>query len=153
MSRSDHGTISMSPPLERYAPTTDAGRWAALLIAGAVLGGAALVVPALLQPDAAFNFLAVLVAMIAGVYLGFALTDGRIRAALTEEVGIVIFAILATVALGTREPLWLAGGLFGHAVWDAIHHRRGLDTAMPRWYVPLCIGFDVVVAVYVLIRF
>jgi hypothetical protein len=114
------------------------------------LGAGTLIVPALLPADDAFNFLAVLVAMIAGVYLGFALTDGRFRAALTEELGIVI---VATVALSTREPLWLAGGLFGHAAWDAMHHRRGLDTSMPRWYVPLCIGFDVVVALYVVIRF
>ena len=153
MSHMDHATPPRSTLLERYAPTTDDGRWVALVVAGAALGAGTLVVPALLPPDDAFNFLAVLVAMIAGVYLGFALTDGRVRAALTEELGIVIFAIVATVALSTREPLWLAGGLFGHAVWDAIHHRRGLDTSMPRWYVPLCIGFDVVVALYVVIRF
>ena len=153
MSHQDHMTPPGSMLLERYAPTGDGGRWVALVAAGAALGAGALVVPALLPPDDAFNFLAVLVAMIAGVYLGFALTDGRVRAALTEELGIVFFAVVATMALSTREPIWLAGGLFGHAAWDAMHHRRGLDTSMPRWYVPFCIGFDVVVALYVVIRF
>ncbi len=30
---------------------------------------------------------------------------------------------------------------------------QAADTAIPRWYVPRCIGYDVVVAVYILIRF
>lgn len=127
--------------------------WILVLVAGAVLGAVALIPPALLPDDVAFRLLAVLVAMIAGVYLGFALVDGRVRVAAIEEVGAVLFAVVAVVALSTGDARWLAGGLLGHAAWDAIHHRRGIDTEMPRWYVPLCLGFDVVVGVYVLLRF
>jgi hypothetical protein len=55
------------------------------------------------------------------------------------------------VTLSTREAL-CRRALRSRRV-DAMHNRRGLDTSMPRWYVPLCIGFDVVVAFYVVIRF
>jgi hypothetical protein len=87
------------------------------------------------------------------VYLGFALSDGRQSALGIEWVGLVLFMALATVAL-VRESAWLlAAGYLGHGVWDAVHHRREIDTAMPWWYVPACLGYDAVVAIYVLIRF
>lgn len=143
-------------PARTWPPArADAGPygWVVALAAGAVLGGVTLIIPALLSDRDAFSFLAVLLALIAGVYLGYAIQDGRPRAALTEEVGIVVFAVLATVALSTGDAVWLAAGLFGHALWDAVHHPRGIDTAVAWWYVPLCIGFDVVVGVYVLLRF
>jgi hypothetical protein len=134
----------------------DLGTWsgqAAVLAAGAALGAAILVIPAFLSAPDAFGFLAVLLGMIAGVYLGFALQDGRVRAFRTEYVGIVAHGALATIALVTESAAVLAGGYLGHALWDAVHHPRGLDTVIPRWYVPLCIGYDVVVGAYVLIRF
>jgi hypothetical protein len=46
-----------------------------------------------------------------------------------------------------------AAGYLGHAAWDAIHHHKAVDTVIPDWYVPLCIGYDLVVGAYILIRF
>jgi hypothetical protein len=129
------------------------GGWLAVLALGALLGALTLVVPILLSTDHAFGFLAVLLGMIAGVYLGFALRDGRVRAFRAEYVGIVAHGALATIALAANSPLTLAAGYLGHAGWDAIHHTKTLDTIIPRWYVPLCIGYDVVVGAYILIRF
>jgi hypothetical protein len=98
--------------------------WIAILAGGAVLGGATLLIPTLLSAEHAFGFLAVLLAMIAGVYLGFALQDGRVRAFRTEYLGIAAYGTLATTALATGSALMLAAGYLGHAAWDAIHHRR-----------------------------
>ena len=53
----------------------------------------------------------------------------------------------------TARELKLPAGYLGHGASDAIHHRKGVDTAMPWWYVPLCLSFDAVVAVYILARF
>ena len=121
--------------------------WLTVLAIGALLGVATLIIPILLPADHAFGFLAVLLGMIAGVYLGFALQDGRIRAFRTEYVGIAAHGALATIALATGSALVLAIGYAGHAAWDAIHHPKALDTSIPRWYVPLCIGYDVPPAV------
>lgn len=44
---------------------------------------------------------------------------------------------------------FLAAGFLGHAVWDVAHHRRVLDIAVPRWYVPMCIAYDVPVGLFI----
>ena len=69
-----------------------------------------------------------------------------------EQVGVVFFAVLATVALTIEEPMPIAAGWLGHAVWDVLHPHP-MTTSMPSWYSPFCIGFDVVVAAYLVIRF
>ena len=127
--------------------------WATAVAAGGVLGAITLMVPALLSRQAGFGFLAILLGAIAAVYLGFALQDGRRSAFRTEYIGMALFLTLATAALA-RDSAWLlAAGYLGHGLWDAIHHRRAIDTAMPWWYVPLCLGYDSVVAAYILLRY
>jgi hypothetical protein len=116
-------------------------------VAGVILATATLVIPVLLDDPAALGFLAILLGMIAAVYLGFALVDGRVRTIAIECGATVLFAGVATMALVTQEPIALALGHFGHGFWDAIHHRRGLDTAMPWWYVPACLGYDALIGV------
>jgi hypothetical protein len=127
--------------------------WLAALVAGVIFGGVTLIIPSLLARDTAFGLLAILLGMIASVYLGYALNDGRLRAFQVEYVGMVVFAALATIALARHSALLLAVGYLGHGLWDLIHHGRGVDVRMPWWYVPLCLGYDTVVAIYVLIRF
>jgi hypothetical protein len=66
---------------------------------------------------------------------------------------VALFTAVATVAL-VRQAAWLlAAGYFAHGLWDLVHHRRGIDTAMPWWWVPGCLGYDAVLGAYILIRF
>ena len=67
-------------------------------------------------------------------------------------VGLALFAALATVALARQTAWLLAAGYFAHGLWDLVHHRRGIDTAMPWWWVPGCLGYDLVLGAYILIR-
>jgi hypothetical protein len=127
--------------------------WLAALVTGVILGGVTLIIPSLLSADTAFGLLAILLGMIASVYLGYALNDGRLRAFQVEYVGIVAFTALATIALARHSAALLALGYLAHGLWDLVHHRRGVDTRMPWWYVPVCLGYDTVVALYVLVRF
>ncbi|MGH2809197.1 MAG: hypothetical protein ACRDKT_18175 [Actinomycetota bacterium] len=126
------------------------GWWAALGL-GAVLGGALLVLPALLSDADAFSFFAVFMGVVAGVYLGFALTDGRMSVFQVENVGILIFGALGVLALATGNAWFLVAGYLGHGAWDALH-PHAVDTRMPWWYVPACIGFDFAFGIYVVIR-
>jgi hypothetical protein len=123
------------------------------LVGGVVLGGLTLIVPALLSRGTAFGMLAILLGVIASVYVGFALNDGRLRVLQLEYVGVVLFTVLAVAALARASSVILALGYAGHGLWDLIHHRRGVDIAMPWWYVPFCVGYDFVVAIYVFVRF
>ena len=137
------------------AAITRGGRsgWLAALVAGVIFAGVTLIIPSLLSRDTAFGLLAILLGMIASVYLGYALNDGRVRAFQVEYVGMVAFAALATIALARDSAVLLALGYLGHGLWDLIHHRRGVEVRMPWWYVPLCLSYDTVVAIYVLVRF
>jgi len=147
--------VSSSRAMPLPAAITRGGRsgWLAALVAGVIFGAVTLLIPSLLPRDTAFGLLAILLGMIASVYLGYALNDGRLRAFQVEYVVMVVFAALATIALARGSALLLALGYLGHGLWDLIHHRRGVDTRMPWWYVPLCLGYDTVVALYVLVRF
>jgi hypothetical protein len=127
--------------------------WLTALGTGGVLAVPGLILSSLLSDDTAFGFLAIMLGMIAAVYLGFALQDGRMRTYGIEYVGLIAFTAIATIALAEDSAVLLAAGYFSHGLWDAIHHPRGVDTAIPWWYVPMCMSFDAVVAVYVLIRF
>ena len=140
-------------PLPAAITRGDTSGWLAALVAGVIFGGVTLIIPSLLSRDTAFGLLAILLGMIASVYLGYALADGRLRAFQVEYVGMVIFAGLATIALARHSALLLALGYLAHGLWDLLHHGRGVEVRMPWWYVPLCLGYDTVVAGYVLVRF
>jgi hypothetical protein len=137
------------------AAITRGGRsgWLAALVVGVIFAGVTLLIPSLLSRDTAFGLLAILLGMIASVYLGYALADGRLRAFQVEYVGIVAFTALATIALARDSALLLALGYLGHGLWDLVHHRRGVEVRIPWWYVPLCLSYDTVLAIYVLVRF
>jgi hypothetical protein len=80
-------------------------------------------------------------ALIAGVYLGFAFSDGRLPVMLTELF--VALAFTAAALGGAMSwPVWIAVALGAHALWDWAHHRERVPTRMPRWYVPFCAVFD-----------
>lgn len=125
--------------------------WIAALVAGVAFGTAVLVIPALLSADDALAFLAILLGEIGAVYLGFVLADGRSREFRIEYAGVVLFTTLATVGLALRAPAVLAAGYLAHGLWDVVHGPRGIHTLIPRWYAPLCIGFDAVLGAYLLI--
>jgi hypothetical protein len=155
VSKEELMVVSSARELPLPAAITRGGRsgWLAALAAGVILGAVTLIVPGLLSRDAAFGLLAILLGMIACVYLGYALADGRLRAFQVEYLGIVAFGAVATLALARGSALLLALGYLGHGLWDLLHHRREAEVRMPWWYVPLCLGYDTVVALYILVRF
>jgi hypothetical protein len=148
-------TARSSRPMPLPAAVRGGGRrgWIVAAIGGAVGGVVTLAVPALLTSGTAFGFLAVWLGVTAGIYLGFALQDGRSLALGIEVVGVALFAAVATAALARHTAWLLAAGYFGHSVWDLVHHRRGIDTAMPWWWVPGCLGYDAALGAYILVRF
>lgn len=127
-------------------------RWVTALIAGAALGLVTALGLLLVSDHYTLVFLAILLGMIAAVYVGFALNDGRESKVGWETAAAFAYGGLAVAGMAAREPYLLGIGYIGHALWDAIH-PGGLDTKMPWWYVPMCIGFDLPVGVYILVRF
>ena len=83
-------------------------------------------------------------ALIASVYIGFAVADGRWKV-LTVETGVAgIFVV--TAAAGVTGSAWiLVVGLAAHGVKD-YWQQRSRYVANTRWWPPFCAAVDFVVA-------
>ena len=82
--------------------------------------------------------------LIASVYIGFAVADGR-PAIIVFESGVAsIFVIVAAAAI-TGSPWLLVVGLAGHGLKDLWQHRRQF-VANTRWWPPFCMVVDSVAA-------
>jgi hypothetical protein len=83
-------------------------------------------------------------ALIAAVYIGFAVADGRPRV-IAVEAGIAA-AFVVVAAAGVTGPAWLlVVGLAGHGVKDLWQHRRQF-VVNTRWWPPFCLVVDWVAA-------
>lgn len=82
--------------------------------------------------------------LIAAVYVGFGVADGR-RVVVAVEVSVAcVFVGIAAVAV--TAPAWLVVvGLAGHGVKDLWQHRTGF-VADTRWWPSFCATVDLVAA-------
>lgn len=115
-----------------------------MIPAWSVIGLASLAVHLVLPIDVSHTLAAMLLTLIAGVYIGFAFIDGRQSRILVESavaIGFMTFAIWALL----NAPLLLPLGYIGHAVWDFLHHTPLFNVKMPKWYVPACVVVDLIV--------
>ena len=84
------------------------------------------------------------IALIAAVYIGFAVADGRPRVIAVEVVVAAAFVVVA--AAGVTGPAWLLVlGFVGHGFKDLWQHRRQF-VANTRWWPPFCLVVDFVAA-------
>lgn len=119
------------------------------VLLGAVLGGLfALFAHSRTSPGEA-RLLALGLVAAALIYVGFALraADGRWLA--REAIGVALFTGLAW--LGLRVSLWwLALGWMAHVGWDIGLHLDRTQPLVGAWYPLSCLGFDLVVAGFLL---
>ena len=83
-------------------------------------------------------------ALIASVYIGFAVADGRPVVIAVESSLASAFVIVAAVAV-TGSPWLLVLGLTAHGLKDLWQHRRQF-VANTRWWPPFCLVVDFVAA-------
>ena len=121
---------------------------AAVLVALVGLGFTVVLITTLEQ-QFVLAITAATVAMVYGVYFGFALNSGEPKDLAIE--GGFIGVGLVTVVLGLEySHYWLATGLLLHGAWDVLHHPRHriVGTAgVPGWYVPFCAVYDIAAAI------
>ena len=94
---------------------------------------------------------AITLAIIAAIYIGFALAERDAGNLLIEVAFASAIVVVAFIGLA-HSPYWLAGGLAAHGVWDLLHHHRHpvLGTReVPRWYPPACLVYDFPLAIFV----
>ena len=135
------------PPAESFPGTVDATRVRALrtpVAWGVVWGGLQAASPlALFWLDAATVY-ALGLALIASIYIGFSVADGRPTVIAVETVVASLFILVA--AAGVTASAWLlVAGLAGHGFKDLWQHRTGFVTNT-RWWPPFCATVDFVAA-------
>ena len=122
------------------------------LATGVAVGIGSLLPHAFLSPEASLGFAAVLVALIAGIYFGFAVMNGSSRQQMIEFNVAGLFAVAGLLGL-LYWPVLLAIAYFAHAAWDFAHHNRARFSlgAIPQWYVPWCVVIDVIIGAGLLV--
>ena len=83
-------------------------------------------------------------AVIAAIYIGFSVADGRPKVIAVETA--VATAFLVVAAAGVTGTAWLlVAGFAGHGAKDWWQHRTQF-VANTRWWPPFCAVVDAVVA-------
>ena len=114
--------------------------------AWSVIGLGSLAVHLVIPIDVSHVLAALLLALIAGVYIGFAANDGRMSRIVIESGVAILFVMFSMWAL-LKAPMLLPLGYIAHAVWDFLHHTPFFNVQMPKWYVPACVVYDVLVGI------
>ena len=130
------------------AARQDEGRGpGAALLAGAILGLASDAVLLALPAQQARRLSGAGLAATGGVYLGFAVADGRRSALLVQAGELLGFTALAALAVQRDSPGLLAAGWLAHPIWDALHYRGRGPTRVRSWFPAFCVSYDVALAV------
>jgi hypothetical protein len=93
--------------------------------------------------------LALELVLIAAVYVGFAVADGRSRVIAVESVVAGLFVVLAATSI-TATAWLLVLGYTGHGLKDAWQQRRQY-VANTRWWPPFCAAVDWLLAAILII--
>lgn len=96
------------------------------------------------------ELLVILLSIIASIYIGFALSDGRRREILIEISAMFFFWAMAVFGLWI-SPYFLIAGYVIHGFWDIIHNPKIIQTEVVEWYKVLCMAYDWVMAVFILV--
>jgi hypothetical protein len=118
--------------------TTRALRWGILI--GAAQAGIALAFW-WLDPSAVH---ALMIVLIAAVYIGFAVSDGRTNV-IVAECAVVALFFVAAAAASAATPWLLVGLYLAHGAKDLWQHRHQFVRGT-RWWPPFCFAVDVTVA-------
>jgi hypothetical protein len=95
-----------------------------------------------LEPEAVY---ALSLPLIAAVYIGFAVADGRRHVLVVETAVVSAFVVVAAAAV-TGSAWLIVAGLAGHGLKDMWQHRTRF-VAGTRWWPPFCAAVDFVAAV------
>ena len=114
------------------------------LVAGAIIGVAQTATPFAFWWLAPATVYALGLVVIAAVYIGFSVADGRWKVIAAETTVATVFVVAAAAVTG---PAWLlVAGLTGHGLKDLWQHRTQFVTGTRCW-PPSCAAVDFVAAV------
>ena len=116
------------------------------MTAGLVIGAVALVPAIFMTASQARLVMAIALAAIGWIYLGFAIADGRPSAIAVQAASSSVFLWTAYAAVQLESTALVGVGFLAHAAWDAVHHEGHGPTRVRTWYPPFCVMADLVIA-------
>jgi hypothetical protein len=119
-------------------------RWRAPLSWGVAVGLAQAATPLVFWWLDAATVYAFGLVVIASIYIGFAVADGR-RVVLAVETAVAAVFVIVAAAAVTGSPWLIVVGLVGHGLKDLWQHRRQF-VANTRWWPPFCLVVDLTAA-------
>jgi len=90
---------------------------------------------------------ALMIVLIAAVYIGFAVSDGRTHVIVAECTVVAVFFVAAAAA-GAGTPWLLVGLYLAHGAKDLWQHHHHFVRGT-RWWPPFCFSVDITVAAIV----
>jgi hypothetical protein len=115
------------------------------IIAGLIVGAAQAASPLAFYWLDQATVHAIYISLIASVYVGFAVADGRPRIVAIESAVAVGFVLVAIA--GVTGTAWLlVVGYAGHGAKDYLQERHHF-VANTRWWPPFCAAIDFLVAI------
>lgn len=118
------------------------------LAIGITLAGLTILLIQTLSLENNHKMYAVALIIAASIYLGFSLLSQNTTWIFTETVGTITFSLIAFIGV-KFSPWFLAMGWLIHPVWDLLIDNHKLTTFVPYWYPTFCIGYDIVIALYI----
>ncbi|HEX5054091.1 MAG TPA: hypothetical protein VFZ65_20095 [Planctomycetota bacterium] len=120
------------------------------ILRGVVFGGLSVVAPLGFWWLDQATVHALSIALIAAVYVGFAVADGRPKVLVVETLVALVFVVLAAAAV--TETAWLLVVAYtAHGVKDLWQHRTHF-VANTWWWPPFCLTVDWIVAAILVIE-
>jgi hypothetical protein len=89
-------------------------------------------------------------AVIAAIYVGFAVADGRLKVIATET-GVAFGFVVISAAPITGSPWLLVIGFIGHGLRDLWQHRTRF-VFNTRWWPPVCMVVDWILAAIIVVE-
>ena len=84
------------------------------------------------------------------IYVAFAIAGQAWDWLPVEIGGVVLYGFFFWLSR-RFSPIWLAVGWFLHVGWDLFLHPAGHPGYVPAWYPGVCLGFDILIGIYLLL--
>lgn len=119
-------------------------------VVGAIVLGFVCLYQPLFGKDASLLWAKVLLLLAAFVYVAFALIWDRKFLPLTN-IQLISAVLLLGISVATGEILFIAFGLFLHAMWD-LWHLATQKRYVPWWYAGACVYVDLAAVTLILMN-
>ena len=119
-------------------------------VAGAVVLGFICLYQPLFGSSSSFLWAKILLVLAGAVYVAFALIWDRKFLPLTN-IQLIATVILLGISLVTQEIIFVAVGLFLHAMWD-LWHLATQKRYVPWWYAGACVYVDLIAVLLIALK-